>query len=75
MRARANFDYFFFDIPQKLRTKVIKKNTNPEWNEELTLSIEDPAHPVKLVCIPFRQFLPSFPESVVFFFYPYSLEL
>jgi len=60
---------------QKLRTKVIKKNTNPEWNEELTLSIEDPAHPVKLVCIPFRQFLPSFPESVVFFFYPYSLEL
>ncbi|PAN05581.1 hypothetical protein GQ55_1G151800 [Panicum hallii var. hallii] len=33
---------------QKLRTRVIKKNTNPEWNEELTLSIEDPAHPVKL---------------------------
>jgi len=22
---------------------VIKKNTNPEWSEELTLSIEDPA--------------------------------
>ncbi|KAG2658100.1 GTPase activating protein 1-like [Panicum virgatum] len=33
---------------QRLRTKVVKKNTNPEWNEELTLSIEDPAHPVRL---------------------------
>ncbi|XP_020109734.1 GTPase activating protein 1-like [Ananas comosus] len=33
---------------QKLRTRVIKKNTNPEWNEYLTLSVEDPALPVRL---------------------------
>ncbi|NDW60243.1 hypothetical protein G0P98_27770, partial [Yangia sp. PrR004] len=33
---------------QKLKTRVVKKNTNPEWNEDLTLSIEDPAVPVRL---------------------------
>ncbi|CAD6230757.1 unnamed protein product [Miscanthus lutarioriparius] len=33
---------------QKLKTRVVKKSTNPEWNEELTLSIEDPAVPVRL---------------------------
>ncbi|KAJ4781764.1 Calcium-dependent lipid-binding (CaLB domain) family protein [Rhynchospora pubera] len=33
---------------QKLKTKVIKKNTNPEWNEELTLSVEDPNLPIKV---------------------------
>ncbi|XP_062223386.1 GTPase activating protein 1-like [Phragmites australis] len=33
---------------QKLKTRVIKKSTNPEWNEELTLSIEDPSVPVRL---------------------------
>ncbi|BAF08623.1 gTPase activating protein 1 [Oryza sativa Japonica Group] len=33
---------------QKLKTRVIKKTTNPEWNDELTLSIEDPAVPVRL---------------------------
>ncbi|KAF0923296.1 hypothetical protein E2562_005257 [Oryza meyeriana var. granulata] len=33
---------------QKLKTRVIKKTTNPEWNDELTLSIEDPAVPVGL---------------------------
>ncbi|PKA46625.1 putative ADP-ribosylation factor GTPase-activating protein AGD13 [Apostasia shenzhenica] len=33
---------------QKLKTRVIKKNVNPEWNEELTLIVEDPALPVKL---------------------------
>lgn len=49
-RARANPDYF----SQKLKTRVIKKSTNPEWNEELTLSIEDPADPVRLVSIPFH---------------------
>uniref|UniRef100_I1NZX5 C2 domain-containing protein n=1 Tax=Oryza glaberrima TaxID=4538 RepID=I1NZX5_ORYGL len=35
-------------ISQKLKTRVIKKTTNPEWNDELTLSIEDPAVPVRL---------------------------
>ncbi|KAK4786728.1 hypothetical protein SAY86_010561 [Trapa natans] len=33
---------------QKLKTCVIKKNCNPEWNEELTLSVTDPSLPVKL---------------------------
>ncbi|GMI73436.1 hypothetical protein like AT5G37740 [Hibiscus trionum] len=33
---------------QKLKTRVIKKNVNPEWNDDLTLSIADPTLPVKL---------------------------
>jgi len=52
---------------QKLRTKVIKKNTNPEWSEELTLSIEDPAQLHILsgwYASPSVSFLPSFPESI-----------
>jgi len=49
---------------------VIKKNTNPEWNEELTLSIEDPAHPVKLVCIPSVNFSLPFLNPLSFFFTP-----
>lgn len=27
----------------------MKKNLNPEWNEDLTLSITDPIQPVKIV--------------------------
>uniref|UniRef100_A0A453D670 C2 domain-containing protein n=4 Tax=Triticinae TaxID=1648030 RepID=A0A453D670_AEGTS len=33
---------------QKLKTRVVRKSINPEWNDELTLSIEDPTIPVKL---------------------------
>ncbi|XP_022771934.1 protein C2-DOMAIN ABA-RELATED 4-like [Durio zibethinus] len=33
---------------QKLKTRVIKKNLNPEWNEDLTLTVADPNLPVKL---------------------------
>ncbi|XP_021909644.1 protein C2-DOMAIN ABA-RELATED 4 [Carica papaya] len=33
---------------QKLKTRVIKKDVNPEWNEDLTLSITDPSIPIKL---------------------------
>ncbi|KAI6674254.1 protein C2-DOMAIN ABA-RELATED 4-like [Syzygium oleosum] len=33
---------------QKLKTRVIKKDINPEWNEDLTLSVSDPDIPVKL---------------------------
>lgn len=33
---------------QKLKTRVVRKSVNPEWNDELTLSIEDPAVLVKL---------------------------
>ncbi|KAI5407364.1 protein C2-DOMAIN ABA-RELATED 1 [Lathyrus oleraceus] len=33
---------------QKLKTRVVKKNLNPEWNEDLTLSISDPKTPIHL---------------------------
>ncbi|XP_056175819.1 protein C2-DOMAIN ABA-RELATED 4-like [Syzygium oleosum] len=33
----------------KLKTRVIKKNLNPEWNDELTLSIADPSLSIKLM--------------------------
>ncbi|KAL3719521.1 hypothetical protein ACJRO7_004484 [Eucalyptus globulus] len=33
---------------QKLRTRVVRKNLNPEWNENLTLRVTDPDLPVKL---------------------------
>ncbi|CAI0432003.1 unnamed protein product [Linum tenue] len=33
---------------QKLKTKVVKNNCNPDWNEELTLSIKDPSLPILL---------------------------
>nr|CCW28844.1 putative C2 domain contatining protein [Arachis ipaensis] len=34
---------------QKLKTKVIKDNCNPEWNEELILSIKDINTPINLL--------------------------
>ncbi|KAG4991932.1 hypothetical protein AAZX31_09G159700 [Glycine max] len=33
---------------QKLKTRVIKKDVNPEWNEDLTLSVINPNHKIKL---------------------------
>ena len=36
-------------VLQKLKTRVIKKDVNPEWNEDLTLSVTDPNHPIQLV--------------------------
>ncbi|KAJ1394239.1 C2 domain [Sesbania bispinosa] len=33
---------------QKLKTRVIKKDINPEWNEELTLSVTHPVVPFLL---------------------------
>lgn len=33
---------------QKLKTRVVKKNCNPEWNEELTLSITNINEPIVL---------------------------
>ncbi|XP_078439073.1 GTPase activating protein 1-like [Wolffia australiana] len=33
---------------QKLKTGVVKKSVNPEWNEELTLCVLDPSHPIHL---------------------------
>jgi hypothetical protein len=34
---------------QKLKTRVIRKDVNPEWNEDLTLSVTEPVLPFKLV--------------------------
>ena len=34
---------------QKLKTRVMKCNINPEWNEDLTLSITDPKLPIEIV--------------------------
>ncbi|KAK4801570.1 hypothetical protein SAY86_022057 [Trapa natans] len=34
---------------QKVKTRVVKKNTNPEWNDELTLSITDPKTPIQVL--------------------------
>ncbi|XAR51460.1 hypothetical protein NMG60_11006096 [Bertholletia excelsa] len=33
---------------QKLKTRVVKKNVNPVWDEDLTLAVTDPDHPIKL---------------------------
>lgn len=37
------------ELMQKLKTRVIKDTCNPEWNDELTLSITDINAPIKLV--------------------------
>lgn len=34
---------------QKLKTRVIKKDVNPEWDEDLTLSVSNPHVPIHLV--------------------------
>ncbi|CAI0400432.1 unnamed protein product [Linum tenue] len=41
---------------QKLKTSVIKKDVNPEWNEDLTLSVTDPDLPVKLTVYDYDTF-------------------
>ncbi|XP_031105925.1 protein C2-DOMAIN ABA-RELATED 4 [Ipomoea triloba] len=33
---------------QKLKTRFIRKDINPEWNEDLTLSVSDPDASIKL---------------------------
>ncbi|KAI4326277.1 hypothetical protein MLD38_031606 [Melastoma candidum] len=33
---------------QKLKTRVIRKDVNPEWNEDLTFSVSDPHLPIHL---------------------------
>lgn len=46
--AQHNHNCFCFYC-QKVKTRVIKKDVNREWNEDLTLSVIDPNHPVSLV--------------------------
>ncbi|KAJ7546296.1 hypothetical protein O6H91_08G034100 [Diphasiastrum complanatum] len=35
-------------LANKVKTKVIKSNLNPVWNEELMLSVPSPPHPLKV---------------------------
>ncbi|CAA7410401.1 unnamed protein product [Spirodela intermedia] len=48
--VRASDPYVVIKMgDQKLKTRVVKKNINPEWNDDLTLSVVDPAQAIKLV--------------------------
>ncbi|XP_039032073.1 protein C2-DOMAIN ABA-RELATED 4-like [Hibiscus syriacus] len=33
---------------QRLKTRIVKRDVNPEWNDDLTMSITDPNIPIKL---------------------------
>ncbi|KAJ8761151.1 hypothetical protein K2173_001207 [Erythroxylum novogranatense] len=47
--ARSSDPYLVVKMgKQKLKTRVVKKNVNPEWNEDLTLLIIDPNLPIKI---------------------------
>ncbi|KAL6529969.1 ornithine aminotransferase [Orobanche minor] len=47
--ARSSDPYVIVRMgKQKLKTRVVKNNVNPEWNEELTLVVADPSLPLKL---------------------------
>lgn len=45
----ATENWLIFELHQKLKSFTVKNNCNPEWNEELTLAIENPNEPVNLV--------------------------
>ncbi|XAR71419.1 hypothetical protein NMG60_11028669 [Bertholletia excelsa] len=48
--ARSSDPYIIVRMgKQKLKTRVVKKNLNPEWNEDLTLSVADPSIPIKFL--------------------------
>ncbi|CAA6665369.1 unnamed protein product [Spirodela intermedia] len=46
---------------KRVKTKVIKNNVNPEWNEELTLYIQDPNISIKLEVLDKDTFTPDDP--------------
>lgn len=47
--VRGSDSYVVFKMDkQKVKTRVIKDNVNPEWHEDLTLSVKDPNLPVTL---------------------------
>ena len=41
--------FVFICIAQKVKSSIKYHTINPEWNEELTLSITNMMHPVKIV--------------------------
>uniref|UniRef100_A0A803NHK4 C2 domain-containing protein n=1 Tax=Cannabis sativa TaxID=3483 RepID=A0A803NHK4_CANSA len=46
--VRSSDPYVVIRMGKQLKTRVVKNCVNPEWNEDLTLSIADPTLPVKL---------------------------
>ncbi|KAK8680100.1 hypothetical protein V6N13_109054 [Hibiscus sabdariffa] len=47
--ARSSDPYVVVKMgKQKLKTRMVKRDVNPEWNDELTLSMTDPNIPIKL---------------------------
>jgi Ca2+-dependent lipid-binding protein len=43
--------YSYFPSLQNAKTKVVNRNLNPVWNEELMLSVPSPPQPLKLVSL------------------------
>lgn len=41
---------------QTLKTRVVKKNCNPVWNEEMTVAIKDPNVPIRLTVFDWDKF-------------------
>lgn len=63
MKTRSNKDNHYMDsdpaliwrtcvLVQKTKTKVVKGNCNPVWNDELTLTMRDPKAPIHIVSTP-----------------------
>ncbi|CAA6675217.1 unnamed protein product [Spirodela intermedia] len=50
---------------KRVKTKVIKKNVNPEWNEDLTLCVHDPSINIKLEVFDKDTFTPDDPMGNV----------
>ncbi|CAA7402100.1 unnamed protein product [Spirodela intermedia] len=46
---------------KRVKTKVMKKNVNPEWNEDLTLFVQDPSINIKLEVFDKDTFTPDDP--------------
>ncbi|XP_010527786.1 PREDICTED: protein C2-DOMAIN ABA-RELATED 10 [Tarenaya hassleriana] len=47
--ARSSDPYVVLSVgDQSLKTRVVKKNCNPTWNEEFSFAIKDPNVPIRL---------------------------
>lgn len=53
------FSKFYVYNLQKLKSHVVKQSVNPEWDEDLTLSISDPNLPIKLVSFYYQFHFPN----------------
>lgn len=40
-----------YNLMQKLKTRVMERDVNPVWNEDLTIFVYDPELPIKLVSL------------------------